>query len=292
MNESDYPALFRAADAASLRAQKAYLRIIRWQSIFLIAGTALGAEAVRSRGVALLSAAIFLAGIALSVLLVVRNYEAVWYRTRAVAESVKTSTWRFMMRAEPFDSGLSQEAAETGFRTLLRKILGEHAHLSEHFGADAATAESITPSMLQARAEALEERKAFYRRYRIDEQRAWYAKKSAANHRAGRWWLAGLMVCQVLAIALVLVRIAYPQLEDWAVQTLAVAAASILTWMQLKRFRELGAAYGLTAHEIGILQGDIEQARDEQRFSSFVGDTENAFSREHTQWVARKDLQA
>lgn len=239
----------------------------------------------------MLSAVVFLAGIGLSLLLVMRNYEAIWYRTRAVAESVKTSTWRFMMRAEPFDSGLSQEAAETGFRTLLRRILADHAHLSEHFGADAATGESITAGMLQVRAEPLEERKAFYTRFRIDEQRAWYAGKSATNLSAGRQWLAGLIVCQAIAIGLVLLRIDYPQLEDWAVETFAVSAACILTWIQLKRFRELGAAYGLTAHEIGILRGDIEVARDERRFSSFVGDTENAFSREHTQWVARKDLQ-
>jgi hypothetical protein len=29
---------------------------------------------------------------------------------------------------------------------------------------------------------------------------------------------------------------------------------------------------------------------NEDEFSVFVGDAENAFSREHTQWVARKDI--
>ena len=55
-----------------------------------------------------------------------------------------------------------------------------------------------------------------------------------------------------------------------------------------ERFSELAASYALAAHEIGIIR-EQANAVSEAQFSTFVADTENAFSREHTQWVARKD---
>lgn len=68
------------------------------------------------------------------------------------------------------------------------------------------------------------------------------------------------------------------------------AAASILTWIQAKRFSELAASYTLAAHEINIIKSQALDEMNEDEFSVFVGDAENAFSREHTQWVARKDI--
>src|SRR4051812_41344385 len=125
MKEEHYPALYRAADAASLRAQKMFLLMVRLQSVILIAGAALGTLGVHSMTSGVLAAITFLAGIFVSLLTTFRRYEDTWYRTRAVAESVKTSVWRFMMRAEPYE-GLLDAQAQTAFRALLLRILGEH----------------------------------------------------------------------------------------------------------------------------------------------------------------------
>jgi hypothetical protein len=57
----------------------------------------------------------------------------------------------------------------------------------------------------------------------------------------------------------------------------------------MKRHSELTASYNLTAHEIGIIKGNAEAVETESEFSDFVNEAELAFSREHTQWVARKD---
>lgn len=65
-------------------------------------------------------------------------------------------------------------------------------------------------------------------------------------------------------------------------------ASAIIGWTQVKKFNELASSYTLTAHEIGIIQSKVHDAQDEDAFSDFVNEAEQAFSREHTQWVARQ----
>ena len=74
----------------------------------------------------------------------------------------------------------------------------------------------------------------------------------------------------------------------WPTDVLVAIAASILSWMQAKRFSELASSYSLAAHEISLINEQSLRSTTDNDFSIFVGDAENAFSREHTQWVARK----
>jgi hypothetical protein len=71
-------------------------------------------------------------------------------------------------------------------------------------------------------------------------------------------------------------------------EPLLVGASAALSWSQAKRFRELGNAYGLTVHEISLIREESGRIKTEDDFSEFVNNSENAFSREHTQWVARR----
>ena len=47
-----------------------------------------------------------------------------WYAGRAVAESVKTITWRYVSRAEPFQT--EDVIAKNDFKQSLRMILNNH----------------------------------------------------------------------------------------------------------------------------------------------------------------------
>ncbi|WP_126172562.1 SLATT domain-containing protein [Altericroceibacterium xinjiangense] len=80
-----------------------------------------------------------------------------------------------------------------------------------------------------------------------------------------------------------------PRMDFSPTSMFIAGAASIIGWMQIKKFNELSASYILTAHEIGLLHSDFRQIRTEDDFGDFVNDAEQAFSREHTQWVARTD---
>lgn len=84
-------------------------------------------------------------------------------------------------------------------------------------------------------------------------------------------------------------RIIDPSLKWLPTEALAVAASSALGWMQIKRFNELATAYSLTSHEIGIIKSKFKSVNSAEELSKFVEDAESAFSREHTQWAARRD---
>ena len=98
-----------------------------------------------------------------------------------------------------------------------------------------------------------------------------------------------MCVAQALAILCLLIRITEPTWNYLPTSVFIVIAGSALTWMQTKRYQELSTAYSLAAHEICLLRQDIDGISNESQFSTFVNDSETAFSREHTQWQARKE---
>lgn len=289
MDGQDYPALYCAANKASMDAQKQYLNFVRLYSFLLIASAGLGVYGINERNFAIIAALLIVGSIFLSVMMLLKKDEDTWYRARAVAESVKTSSWRFMMRAEPYSDAPDVREVKSRFRARLKHILSEHKDLSHHLGGVASEQEQITEKMCSVRQLSWQERASFYRDHRIDEQRAWYAKKSSWNRVHGRAWFSVLIACQAFAVIFLILRVAYPDWGYWPADIFVVGAGSALTWIQVKKFRELSAAYGLTAHEIGIVKGELELVNSEAGLEDFIADSENAFSREHTQWLARKD---
>ncbi|MEA1901034.1 MAG: DUF4231 domain-containing protein, partial [Thermodesulfobacteriota bacterium] len=123
MQEKDYPALYQAADNASLKAQDNYLSSVKSYIALSVIGAGLSVAGIQSKGAAIVAAVVFLSALFLSIYIAVRKNEGVWYRARAVAESIKTSTWRFMMRTEPFDASLEIDLAKSDFRGVLQRIL-------------------------------------------------------------------------------------------------------------------------------------------------------------------------
>lgn len=285
----NYPALYRAAEDASLNAQLAFLRCTKGYVFLSIAGAALALYGIDSTVSALLAALLLFAALGISILMAVKKYESSWYRARALAESVKTTTWRFMMCAEPFNHESNSAVDKNVFVTLLRSILQEHKDLAHELAGMLAEGEQITDVMQEVRKFPLNERIEIYRTQRIDEQRSWYAKKSSINKASGARWFWAFVALQGVAIGLTMFRIGYPEFKFWPTEVFIVAATSIFGWMQVKRFRELAAAYAVAAHEIGLARVKLSNVKTQEEFSSFVGDTENAFSREHTQWIARRD---
>ncbi|MDB5810439.1 MAG: hypothetical protein JWN94_2561 [Betaproteobacteria bacterium] len=288
--DGDLPALYRAANEASIETQRTYLRAVFWYGLLTIGGAALSTYGIVSKDLAILAAIILLAAMGVSLLMAFKKFEGTWYRTRAVAESVKTISWHFMMRAAPYSDGLPPADVKAKFRQTLERILSEHKDLGAVLASALAAADQLTQKMQQVRESPLHERVQIYRRDRADDQCRWYAKKAEGNKRAGFWWFFAFVSLQAVAIGCALGRIAYPDYKYWPIQLFVVAAAIIFGWIQVKRFRELSAAYGVTAHEISIAMGELDDvADDEANFARIVSEIERAFSREHTQWVARND---
>jgi hypothetical protein len=146
----------------------------------------------------------------------------------------------------------------------------------------------ITATMTAIRASKRADRMAFYLRHRVDEQQDWYSRKGTENRSRAKTWVWASGTAYVIAGGMVLLRIAFPKWEYWPIEPLIVLAASIIGWMQIKKFNELAAAYTVAAHEIGMIRPKADSVTNEGKFSEFVNDAEKAFSREHTLWIARQ----
>ena len=284
----EYPALYKSASKGSATAQSRFLNTIRWEYFLLfvvsVASATRGLSGLNPLILSILL--VILAG--LYVYKTVKKLDQDWYRCRALAESVKTSTWRFAMRAHPFADTDNIETPKAEFRNLLRDILESNFSIAENLQSDAT--DQVTTSMIEIRKLPLKGRVSFYLENRIDDQRSWYAKKSSANKAAQRRWFWLTIIIYVgAAISLNAGQLGFSQ-ATLAFDPMIVLVTSALGWLQMKRHGELTASYNLTAHEIGIIRGNSDAIVTESKFSDFVNEAELAFSREHTQWVARRDM--
>lgn len=289
MNNEDWPALYRSADQSSNSAQKTYLSLIRLQYAVLISAALFSVFIGDHVGwniayvLSLFLSSIFLVYLATS------KPEQSWYKSRALAESVKTATWRFMMRADPFEDQTNVHSVKGEFSSFLQDILKANNDVGESVKRKPDGGPQITVTMLKFRALPIGDRVQRYMRERVEEQRTWYVKKSTENVNYHKIWVAISVILQAIAIVLALLRIQYGVVWTvWPIDALLVAASAAIGWMQVKKFNELASAYALTAHEISLVEAKMSQITTEGEVSEFVNEAERAFSREHTQWVARQ----
>jgi len=285
------PGLYRTADSISNQSQKEYFWMALCYLTLLLVGSILAyitAFYPESQSLAIFSALAFLCSLGMNLAIYFIRPEASWYSARAVAESVKTRTWRWMMRADPYTDRDRIDQARKEFISDLKAILDQNREMANRIAGDHCADEPITDRMEEIRRWNFNDRFEIYKIGRIDNQLEWYKKKTAWNRKRSRQWLVVSIILNFAAIMLLLIKIAKPNLI-MPIEIIAFLAGSALTWTQMKKFRELATSYGLTAHEISLIKGEASNVSDEQHFSEFVLNSENAFSREHTQWVARKE---
>lgn len=290
MSQFEFPALYTAADGMSGESQSNFLSLIRVEYVLLFICALMSLDWSRKAGFFLIYALVLMAALAIAVARNMMKPEQSWYRGRALAESVKTSAWRFCMRAAPFNDRPSISQSKKEFREHLLEILKANRFMGDRLPPDSAADAPLPETMVSTRLLGLQARKQYYRDYRIKDQRTWYAKKAKLNRNASRFWFFVGITAYAVAIALAVSRIAFPSWQFWPIDAVLVFASAVLGWTQVKRFNELASSYTLTAHEIGILQGRLDEIGEgeEEKFSDFINEAEQAFSREHTQWVARQ----
>ncbi|QGG93258.1 DUF4231 domain-containing protein (plasmid) [Agrobacterium sp. MA01] len=284
----EYPALYNTANMMSAGSQRSFLWLVRAEYGLLVLAAVFSMNLHTTSLYFVIPTLVLIASLAIMITRSLLKPEQVWYRSRALAESIKTSSWKYCMRGEPFGDADNLAVRRTEFRTYLTEILGANRLIGDRMPPDQAAADQITTSMEDVRALSLEGRIQYYDTHRILEQRKWYAEKAGANKRASSIWVVASVIAYAVAIVLSLFRITHPSFTFWPIEPVIVIASSILGWMQVKKFNELASSYTLTAHEISIIRSKIPEVRTEGDFSHFVVEAEQAFSREHTQWVARQ----
>jgi hypothetical protein len=287
LDRDSLPGLYQSANQASLDAQSWYFLGLRTYLALLVTAAFVSFAWPKSTYGALSSATLFLITLAILVALRVKRPDDIWFNGRAVAESVKTRTWRWAMRAAPYEDTDSLEIVSRQFIADLKSILDQNRSLTGAFHCGIGIQEPISEVMKEIRGLTVDERLRFYKEQRIDDQARWYSTKSLFNKRRARQWFWVSVALHGAAISLLLYKILDPSC-DLPIEVFATAAGAVLTWLQAKKHNELSSSYSLAAHEIVLIKGEALSVKSEKDLSEFVFNSETAFSREHTQWAARK----
>ncbi len=208
MPEVEYPALFVAADAAALTGERWYARLIEID-LSLVTATALiagiGSVVQPSWRQIFAGTVVIVIGTAVILRWVNRalRRDTAWFDGRSVAESVKTASWRYMMRVAPFD----QDANDADGRLVseLEEIL--HARKDLPLDPAKSTGPQITPAMREVRKVAFDGRKAFYLERRLADQVRWYSDRASLHRSRAKLWFGVGLGAEVITLIWALVRV-------------------------------------------------------------------------------------
>lgn len=289
---TDLPALYLASDNASISAQKQFVKLTAAYIFLMIMATIAGSIALSSpsiRTVLAMTSAIFLTLSAfLRIAIRATKVEKTWYNGRSVAESVKTLSWRYMMATEPFHTTLGQKA-DNLFISELSEILNQQKSFAANLAGKANSDHQITDRMRMVRSQVTEERKRIYITDRIGDQMQWYNKKADVNTRLVDKFFAGMVASQVLGVIFAFCIVIWPAIAIHATGIFTTVATSLLAWTQMRQNEQLAQSYGLASQELSLILEKAVQVKTDEELITYVINSENAISREHTMWVARRN---
>lgn len=288
LQPGDMPAIQRAAEASSGRGQRTYLRWTRARLFLVVIAAAAGIVRItvhindgRIDIAAAVAVICFVLALVVEIYLLTNKPEQVWYRGRAVAESLKTLSWRYAMRAEPF---AGDEEIVSRFMARIREVVSESS-VADELGI--AQGQQITERMRLLRSSDFAARKQAYLAGRIDDQIGWYKNKAERNGRLANVWRGVLLLLEfggIVGALLLLMEVTSVSVDGILASMIAASGA----WLEVKQFESLSTAYALTATELQLASEDGVAVTSEQDWSGYVRSAEEAISREHTMWLARR----
>jgi len=213
--------------------------------------------------------------------------ERAWYEGRAAAESAKTLTWRYVVRGESFED-IADPTTDGRFISDVNEVIHDLSDLKLDLG------EGIEPqisgAMRTLRAQPYQVRREAYINGRILDQQGWYTRKAKENKQRGQFWLIASIVFEFAGLIGGALR-AFADLDVDLLGILVALAATATAWVQAKQHQNLATAYGVTALELASVAAEAEALDDESAWGRFVGEAEEAISREHTLWRASRGIQ-
>lgn len=280
----DHPGLYQAADAASLRQQRAFLRAVRFRLTFVVLAAIFAAFTLRVGAgavdvFAVGTALAFVCALVIELSVTGSRPDSGWYVGRALAESVKTLTWRYAVGASPF--ALSRSDADDEFVARLRALHDDLPNIRLL----ATTAPAITDRMRSLRTSALAERQRTYLDYRVIDQQNWYASKAEYHRRRASIYRTTMLILEVAGVAGALAKALDLVSFDLA-GIVAAAVSGAAAWTATRQHSATATAYVVASHELGVIRDLLDRELDEKQWSSAVVDAEAAISREHTMWRA------
>lgn len=291
----DFPNLFIASDAVSLRDQKRYFRLQKLYLVFLFAVSLIGSLISVVPGPeakTILLWMVFFAlffGVILLWVLRAQRYEKTWFDCRAIAESVKMITWKFVIGVEPYGLGLSPKKAEQAFIKDLKAIRESCPGIENHLVDYSSDSVMITQSMREIRADSFKKKKDLYLKDRLSDQRAWYQKKALYNKIRTSFYYWAVFSIQMVALLATLIQLIKGALPVNVISLFMALAASFLAWSQMKNHMELSQSYSSAHQDLLNLEADALEAENKVDFGKIVNESEGIISREHALWCVRRN---
>jgi hypothetical protein len=196
----DYPAVYKEADNISNKTQKDYLMILKTFLCMLVLSSILFTYFDSILVVKVINATISLAIVVLSFVFQFRNFQGDWYNARAVAESIKTISWRYVIKAEPYN--VSDDNAKKLFLKTIKHIIDMNHDFKKCIEADYGDQQIIPENMTEIRQLPFNERLDIYHKHRIIDQRDWYIKKSKYNKGRSNLFFVFLLLFQLFYLSL------------------------------------------------------------------------------------------
>lgn len=291
LQRSDFPELFRVADQVAQRGQRGYMQFVALELLVVFLAAFLGdlSDVVSATAPKQALILLLIALLAFSLIMQVVRFsdrlrlDQRWFHGRAVAESVKTSAWRYMMKAPPYDDGTDADLELTD--TLRR--LGDDSLLSPPRQAATGNGADVTAAMRATREATWTERRQRYFDERLDDQINWYGAKAAFNARRARLVRLLSFLLQIVALGNAIWLLMEPSSVWNLVGVWTTLAASVIAWSQARRYDDLQVSYAMAHQELEQIRRRAEEAATEDEFIDAVVAGEGAVSREHTMWVAK-----
>jgi hypothetical protein len=286
-----FPILFTIADEKSNSSQKKFINVNLSILVLLILSSLSSiytAEIAAPTSLIIFCTSCLILSTLLNLFILFFKPEKSWYEGRAIAESVKTLTWKLITGTTPFHLSLSDKEFQSIFSENLKKIIGQKKDFFVLIGKKYPNENMISPEMIEIRESSFQERKRIYLEDRIQNQIDWYSKSSKKNSKNKNVTFGFMIGFQILGILFFILEL--HGLVKLSFTSISITLTSILlTWLQLKRFQELTESYAITAMELKFIKDKSKFITNDAELAKYVDDSETAISREHTLWLARRD---
>ncbi len=291
LERSEFPSLYLTASDVSRRGQRSYKNLIFANLALVVLAAVLSSLSgwISERFDEAFTIAIVIAllgAMATKFLNQQIHGDRDWFDGRAVAESVKTNAWRYMMRVPPFQDDATSDRT---FVTRLTSILTEYKSLNQNLSALPVEMRQITGQMRHLRRLDWQDRRAVYMHERLDSEAQWYRGKVADARRASDRWMWASFGAEFSGVVFALSTFVLPvSVMINLIGVVSSLAAAFQAWTQVGRHTELSHSYALACQELVAIGNLMEEASTEDAFIAAVENSEEAISREHTMWVAKR----
>lgn len=294
MKYADYPCLFQKSDTASVQQQSNYILASKTEFTFVLLSALLGGFIIIGN-VKTCVAFYVLTAIALFIAFITRiaiqlnRWDRKWFDTRAIAESVKTATWRYVMAVDPYQVSDSDKVADKKFVDDLDEIFKTRPEAHSAMASCLTSGDKqISDRMKEIRNLSINDRKTIYVKQRVQDQKNWYKKKAKFNGDCDRLWFFRIMICEAVGVCVAVGLIFWPGAFLNPLGIVTTLTAVFCAWVQIKKHRELSQSYALAEQELTSIESLEGHVVTEENLMEYVVNTENAISREHTMWCAKR----